>query len=470
MKNMKKLFSLLLVLVLALAVCAPAFAEDPAAGTITVTAPSGGNSTDVYTYSIYKVFDATSDGSSSAISYSVMASKAGVALPDGFVTDSAGNVIHGTKDASTGEVTPSAATELTAAEIAAIKTYIGSDAPVATATANPGGTATFSGLDYGYYYISTTLGTAVTVDSNNPTAAVNDKNTVPVLTKAASAADAGSIDAAGANAIAQVGTDVTFTASITVGNGAVNYKFHDKMSSGLSFKGNSSVTVSGIGADQYTLQATPDSGDDLTISFADGIASGTVITISYKATVTSDALQTDPANNTASLDYGDDYHTTQQTVNVYNASFTVSKVDGDNAALAGAGFVISKTESGAVKYYKLESGVVSWVDDIANATELTTAVSGGEAKVSFTGLADGTYTLIEKTVPSGYNKAADQSFTIAAADVSEANLTQTATVVNKAGTELPSTGGVGTTIFYSVGAVLVLGAAVVLLARKRVSE
>jgi len=83
---------------------------------------------------------------------------------------------------------------------------------------------------------------------------------------------------------------------------------------------------------------------------------------------------------------------------------------------------------------------------------------------------DGTYTLIEKTVPAGYNKAADSTFTIAASNYESSNLVQTATVVNNSGAELPSTGGIGTTIFYVAGIVLVLGAAAIIIARRKAEQ
>ena len=125
----------------------------------------------------------------------------------------------------------------------------------------------------------------------------------------------------------------------------------------------------------------------------------------------------------------------------------------------------TKNSSNQDVYYKLENGVVSWTTNIDEATEM---FSNEDGKVpAFAGLANGTYTLIEKTVPDGYNGAADQTFTIAGGDYTVANLEQNATVVNKEGAVLPSTGGIGTTIFYIVGSVLLLAAAIVLIARRR---
>ena len=117
------------------------------------------------------------------------------------------------------------------------------------------------------------------------------------------------------------------------------------------------------------------------------------------------------------------------------------------------------------KYYKLDNGAVTWVDSIDNA-DVHTSVADGTVP-AFTGLADGTYALVETKAPAGYNKAEDTNFTVAGGDYTAANLEQTATVVNNKGPELPSTGGIGTTIFYIVGSVLLLAAAIVLIARRR---
>ena len=78
--------------------------------------------------------------------------------------------------------------------------------------------------------------------------------------------------------------------------------------------------------------------------------------------------------------------------------------------------------------------------------------------------------MIEKTVPEGYNKAADQTFTIAEHNYTAENLEQTAEVTNEAGSELPTTGGIGTTIFYIVGAILVIGGGILLVSRRRMSS
>ena len=118
-------------------------------------------------------------------------------------------------------------------------------------------------------------------------------------------------------------------------------------------------------------------------------------------------------------------------------------------------------------------------------------VNEGQTTFTFTGLDDGTYRLSETKTPDGYNTIDPIIFTITAEhdiESEDPRLTSlngdsatgeitfeaasedgslTTTVVNKSGAELPETGGMGTTIFYVLGAILVLGAGVLLIARRR---
>ena len=475
MKKMKKIFALLIAMVMVLGMSTMVFAAGT--GSITITPPSGTDASATNTYKIYKVFDA--DGNGTAISYKVMSSKADVALPTGFVTDAAGNVIHGTK-AEDGTITPNnTATELTAAEIAAIKAYINGDTPVATATSTGTANAVAENLPNGYYYIETSTGTVVTINTTNPNATVNDKNSVPNVDKKITGAT--SIDEDGKKALAQVGTIVRYSAEITIGNGAKGYIFHDTMEAGLTYNNDAAVTGVDAGENTYTVGKVGD--DTFTITFNDtyvaGLTAGSKLTVTYSATVNDNAITVDPLKNTAYLNYGDANSNNKTPVSeaeVYEAKFTVTKKDGEGKALAGAGFVIKNSEG---KYYKLTTtttgegdatvttNAVSWVDSIDEATEYTSDAQG--AVPAFTGLANGTYTLVEKTVPAGYNKAADQNFTVAENDYTATNLEQTATAINTAGSVLPSTGGIGTTIFYIIGAILVIGAGVVLVTRRRMN-
>lgn len=490
MKLVKKLASLLLALVMALSLTVPVLATEnddsnntnsniADTGTITIKNAVGGN-----TYKVYKVFDAVGNGTN--ISYKLTNGK--TTAPDGFSVDAAGNVTY------TGEGTAaegSTGIQLTADDIAAIAAYVTeSDLKDTVTIAEGATTGTTNALEHGYYYITTTTGSAVTITSTNPNAEVTDKNEAPDLNKKITGVGDGSLDENGKNALAEVGTTVNYTVTIAVKNGAENYVFHDKLGTGLSYDESSlTVQVDDVVVSAEKYDTNTEQGDTITITFVnDWIKTqvGKTITITYSATVTSDALTADTGKNTATIDYGDNNSTTEYTTNVYNAKITVTKVDGSGQPLAGAGFVIAKSvtvpaesegDESTTKtvYYQqtINNGTVSgisWVESIDDATELETVSGENGNVITFTGLADGTYTLIEKTVPAGYNKAADQSITINGGDYTTANLAQSVTVENKSGSELPTTGGMGTTIFYIVGAILVLGAGVLLVARRRMNS
>ena len=436
--------------------------------------PEGSTATNVY--KVYRVFDATSAGKN--ISYKLNANH--TTAPKGFSVDKVGNVTYD----GTG-------TALSQKDIDEIKSYVEDADLVATVTTDASDKEfILENLPYGYYYISTTTGTLVTVDSTNPNAEVKDKNEVPTLDKKITGVTDGTLDEDGKKALAQVGTTVHYKSTIQIGKGAEGYVFHDDMSSGLELV-TDSITVDDnddnvaapVSGTDYTLSTTR-SDDTIYIKFDDTyigkLAVGKVITISYDATVTSDALTYQSVNgkNTASLDYGNSSgvnSTPTKETEIHNAKLTVTKNQLDpndpekkkTIPLAGAGFVIKKAD----KYYKYtvnettKKPSVEWVDDIKDATEQVSDEDGNVP--AFTGLADGKYTLVEKTTPAGYNTAEDHEFTITAHDYDVTNLEQTATVTNVKGLELPSTGGMGTVAFAVVGLIVMAGAAVTLIIKKR---
>ena len=442
--------------------------------------PEGSTATNEY--KVYRVFDATSEGDEKKTNISYKLNANHKTAPAGFSVDNAGNVTY------TGTGTGG---QLSQDDITAIKNYVTDADLVATVITDAADKEfTLKNLPYGYYYISTTTGTLVTVDSTNPNATVEDKNEVPTLDKTITGVTVGDLDDDGKKALAQVGTTVKYKSTITIGKGAEGYVFHDDMGSGLELV-TGSITVDDnddkvdapVSGTDYTL-STNHSDDTIYIEFNDEyigkLAVGKIITISYDATVTSDALtiyQSGEGKNTASLDYD---HTTgtsstpTKETEIHNAKLTVTKNQPDpndkekTIPLAGAGFVI-KNEAG--KYYMhtvdktTNKASVTWVDDITKATEQISDEHGNVP--AFTGLANGKYTLVEKTTPSGYNTAIDQEFTIKAGDYEVTNLEQIATVTNVKGLELPSTGGMGTVAFAVVGLIVMAGAAVTLIIKKR---
>ncbi|MBQ3278885.1 MAG: isopeptide-forming domain-containing fimbrial protein [Clostridia bacterium] len=476
---MKKLIALVLALALVMAVAVASAAQ------ITIEKTNKDQ-----VYEIYKLFDAVVDpqrvDGGSGISYKLRSDKEDFKATvngtevDGatswFELDSAGNV-KGQSGLTE--------TVLKSDDFKAWAMAYGKKLTDKTVTGD-GNDQTITGLDDGYYFITTTTGTLVTIDSIGPDETVQDKNPPTTIDKEITGVADGDVTTDKEKALAQVGTEVNFEVRIPIANGAVNYSFEDDMSAGLTNSKNATVylvekdAAVAEGATAETAYGTlsyPTEGNlDIVIAFDNAWLKNNIgkdIIVKYSATVNADAVIADAANpNKATIKWGntDKPLTHEDTVEVWSAKITVKKVDGAGNALDGAGFVL-KNEDG--KYYKNTDGIVSWVDTEAAATEIFPVKANDEATVAaatFTGLANGTYTLVEKTVPKGYNKAADSTLTIKDADAEDLNLAIETTVTNNQGTELPSTGGIGTTIFYILGGVLIVGAAIILVARRKAHD
>ena len=455
MKKMKKISALLIAMVMVLGMSTSVFAAS-----ITVTPPENAKGTNTYT--VYKVFDVTSNGS--AVAYKLVGSDtlnnamkaAGFSEANGYVTL-----------ANAGE-------ELTSAQIEAIKGFVTGDDIVGTITTTDTTAASLNNLGEGYYYVTTTTGSAVMINTSTDTVSINDKNTITVVDKVAGS----NFDKESKKAIASVGTDLPFTATITVGKGAHDVVFSDTMT-GMTFNA-SSLQIDGAAVTDAVGTVTS-TANGFTVTFADAYinarnTTGTsTIVLTYTGKVTAEALTVDAANNTASVKTDNKNENTSE-VDVFNAKLTVTKYDGknteatttDDTALEGAGFKLKNADG---QYYiKAADGSITWGTE-ANATEVMANTGDGKNVAVFTGLGVGEYTLIESTVPAGFNKADDQTITVALSDVTGESLTleKTADVIDMAGSTLPSTGGIGTTIFYIIGAILVVGAGVVLVTRRRMS-
>ena len=429
---MKKILALIMALVLVMGLAVTAFAAD--SYSITITPPNGVKST---TYKVYKVFDAV-PGANGTISYTLVSGK--TTAPAGFTVDAAGNVTY-TGDATGDELTP--------ADIAAVKGYVTETDLVATVEVTDGNPVEVSLAKAGYYYIATTNGAVVAIDSTNPDAEVTDKNQVPTLEKKI-LVDGQPVDAT----TADIAAPITFQLTITIPENATgDLTVHDKMGEGLIF---GSVTSTNDGFDTFN---NPGDGctRHWTIYNAANYA-GQTKTITYTASLALNAPTDTLITNEAWLAYGP-YTYTHDEVNVSTYKIDVYKWTGTEAnGLAGAGFKLKNADG---LYYTNTYGIVSWT---ADGTEYTTEAD--DYTVSFVGIANGVYTLEETTVPPGYNKAEDERIEIADASWTGQTMVK---VENKTGSELPSTGGIGTTLFYVVGALMMTGAAVLMITKKRMS-
>lgn len=297
-------------------------------------------------------------------------------------------------------------------------------------------------------------------------------------------------DGEGDGTAQDVGSVVNFQVNSTVpemdGYETYRYVVTDTMSAGLTFKGDVVVKIGETVLDaekDYTLGIE---GQTFVITISDltKYDSGSDIVITYSATINANALNTDVETNTIGLEYSNNPNgagmgeTPGKTVYVYDFDIVIDKYADGNVSkkLSGAVFVL-KNDDG--KYYKLANNVVAWVDSEDDATKIVTDENGF---ASFVGVDSGTYTLIETEAPAGYNKLDETTVTItavygedgqlvesSAVSVDKGQYEQTISVENKSGATLPSTGGMGTTILYAVGTILVLGAGIALVVKRRMA-
>ena len=283
-----------------------------------------------------------------------------------------------------------------------------------------------------------------------------------------------------------INDDVPFQLTATLPNNFATYdkyylEFADTLSLGLTYNKDAKVfLVNGSDETDVTSSFTiAEDGSSFKINdlkSISGVTASSKIVVRYTAKLNSNAVIGSAGNpNTVKLIYSNNPNatgtgeTTPDTVVVFTYKVIVNKVDQDNKPLSGAGFTLYKKDS---------SG--NWN---AVGNEIT-----GVTTFTFSGLDDGDYKLSETTVPDGYNKASDVEFTVTAKhdeDSDAPKLTElkgtgsleftsnttdgslTTNVVNKKGSVLPSTGGMGTTILYVIGSILVLVAAILLITKKR---
>lgn len=501
MKCTRKLASLLLALVMVFALAVTAFAQD-----VTVTGGTGSitisNAAKGETYAIYKLFDATVSEDGKSIAYTGTIPES---LKAYFDADKNG-YISATAAAKDGE-------SMSEGLKAALKTWTVT-ATATSAAESDGSALNFKELAYGYYVVTTTQGDQViSVDSTMPDVIIVDKNssTPKDLRKTANVDDV------------SIGDTVTYTVSFKTSNyygaGAdakeiVSYTIEDTLPEFLS-----NVTVTSIIVDNDGKSETTDDQKNVTDQFDNNkkividwydednnkflYNNGATVTITYTAKVT-DKAAIDGAGNTNKVTVTwttkdgnqPDPGKLENEETIFTYAIALKKVNNKGNALPGAVFqfpfyVKSTADTdGAYIYAGIAAG-----EGLTN--QITTPDSG---VIVVKGVKSGSYEITEVTAPAGYNKLT-APVTVEAVKTGNTsthttvyldengNITNTETdkktevkvdiekiaassvvVVNKAGTELPSTGGMGTTVFYVLGAVLVLGAVVLLVTKKRMSD
>ena len=429
---------------------------------------------------------------------------------DGKVLSNVKYGVNGTKTAGT-EVTAEELKQLTDVNVEGktdqdkldvIKTFAKLENPVATLTK----TNTSYEAAPGYYLIKDKDNTVGGNDANTLyiTKVVDDvtispKSDVPSFQKKVRDTNDTTGDTSNwqDSADYDIGDEVPFQLKATLPSNYADYKtyylaFHDVEEKGLSFNPNSvKVAVNGtsVDASNYTVKTAKDLTDGCTfeVVFTDlktavAATNSSEITVDYTSTLTANATLGNQGNvNKAMLQFSNNPNSEQggestptgktpwDKVIVFTYKVVVNKVKQNNEPLKGAAFKLEK---------KLKNGTTKTVNEF---------IAGEDTSFTFSGLDDGDYVLTETTTPAGYNTIKPITFTVTAdhqvewttgertdvltelngkaasgeitftADKTAGSLTTN--VVNVKGSNLPSTGGMGTTILYAAGAAIVLVAA-----------
>lgn len=527
---MKKVFAAAAAIATVFGLAATTVATANAADGATLTVSTADAKFVGKTVNAYKMFSATvgGEGANKAVSYT---------LTDTwkpFFMDSTASGLNGATDANVNDKANEYVSELAGDNLVAFATKASNWAQTQaknitadkTATVSAGATsgnytATFTGLDYGYYVVavpgatlantSGQYATLVSVDSTNVNA--NIKGSLPTVDKKVQ------VNGNGADtADAKIGDTLTFTLTSTIPDMSAydtyTFNFKDTLSKGLTYGDITSVTVEGMDAPlvkdtDYTVTTTPATAGNtlLTVGMTDfknkqQTNAGKKITVTYTATLNENAVVGGAGNvNSATIQYSNDPSSTgtgesePDKVRVFTYGFTVDKYTGDNyndaaTRLAGAEFTLTaKGDTSAIKFVQVNAGSATEdaVYRVAKAGETagttTTITTPANGKVVFQGLKNGEYTLTETKAPAGYNKLAsaigvkvngsnDGTDTTNATvnitynnDNNDTTYDQTASngvipVQNKSGAILPGTGGMGTIAFTVIGVlVIALGVA-----------
>lgn len=519
---MKKVFAAAAAIATVFGLAATTVATANAADNATLTVSTTDAKFAGKTVNAYKMFSATVSGDGKAVSYT---------LTDEwkpFFKDSTASGLTDVTDANVNDKANGYVSKLTGNALVAFATKASNwaqaktnnikaaaTATVSTGATNGNYTATFNGLDYGYYVVavpgatlanaSGQYATLVSVDRTNVTA--NIKGDLPTVDKKVQ------VDGTGKDATdAKIGDSLTFTLTSTIPDMSAydtyTFNFKDTLSKGLTFERVTSVTVDGVAAPltvgtDYTVTTPTASNNTLTVAMNDfknkqQANAGKKITVTYTATLNENAVVGGAGNtNSAKIQYSNDPSTNgtgesePSKVRVFTYGFTVDKYTGDQytdaaTRLAGAEFTLALKGGTAISFVKVaDSATQNAVYRVAKADEAgatTTITTPANGKVDFRGLKNGEYTLTETKAPAGYNKLAsaigvkvngqnngtdttNATVTITYNNDNGNDYNQTASngvipVQNKSGAILPGTGGMGTIAFTVIGVlVIALGVA-----------
>lgn len=491
MKTIKKALALCLAAILLLVLCPAAFAEGETTATIQVENALAGE-----TYTIYRIFDVNGvikDGSGNITNASYVANPDWVDVIPNLKNSSGKPYITLDSNNAPEDITKLQADPagFAAAAIKYANEHSSSFTNSKESIKATDTTVSFPGLPLGYYLLDSTVGSLCSLDTAYQTVTINDKNEVPTVDKLVKEGDS-----YGSGSTAKIGDTVEFKSVIILKKGTENLVFHDKMEDGLTLNvGSITVTCSNTSkpcTGKYNVKTTGLVHSDCTfeIEFADNDyitspAENTTLTVTYTAILNDKVDVENGENNTAWLKYGEASKTEDHSTNTKTLAFDLVKwhagANNTKPLLAGAKFKLYEDAQGTKKIpvVKVEGQENTYRVALTTETgvEIETVASG---VTTIYGLDNKTYYLKETFAPEGFNKLTE----LVKVDLTGGNnlkATKAGTewdgsatggviVENKAGTTLPSTGGMGTTLFYVVGGLLMAAAAVLLIAKKRMGK
>lgn len=338
----------------------------------------------------------------------------------------------------------------------------------------------FTGLNLGYYLVDSSLGALCGLTTTAKEVTIHEKNTAGDMDKKVK------IDSVnyGESNTASIGDTIEYKIEVTIGKGAETYTLTDKLDASLTLNPSSiEVTADNYDNDDFYVVdkvATNDYTFKVTID-GSKLTENAVVTVKYTAVLNENALKVN--NNTATLVYGNNNNKIEKTTKTYAYEFDLIKTDSADVLLDGAEFRLydAQTEGNEIKVFLIDEENntyrVAYTDAEKAAAVVIKAKNG---KATIFGLGNGKYYLEETKQPEGFNKLASRAEVKIDGDDLKATTEVTDNVikyknggvhiVNTNGTVLPSTGGLGTTLFITIGSLVALLAAVVLVTNKRMAN
>ena len=483
MKHVKKLLGLLLALTLSLTLCLPAFAVSGTnnnGGSITINDAVEGHTYKAYQIFVLESYNTAADGNGAYAYKANSVWEPWLKQQTQYVNIDAQGYVTWVNGADAAAFAKAALAHAEDARISPTATQTAS-APVTGAQYS---TVTFRDLNLGYYLVDTTLGTLCSLDTTAPSVEMFEKNEPPHINKQVKEDSTGNW---GDDNTAEIGDTVEFQTTISAKKGAESYVLHDAMSAGLTLDPDS-ITVANLtkgndanSGDYHVVTTGLNDGCTFEVhfhqSYLDTITADTSIVVTYKDVVNENAVVHPSGNpNGTKLEYGDENNTKvtpPDETKTYTFKVDVVKTDDKNKVLDGVQFKLydAKTGGNEIALVKVSNGVYRLAKDGENGVEYITTVNGQLEIKGFD--ANTNYYLEETKAPDGYHKLAERVEIPVKEENIEASVSNDTWqsggvhVVNTPGKELPSTGGMGTALFYIGGGVLVVGAAALFVLKKR---